>query len=27
LISIVIVWFKFKLPENGETVPEVEPAD
>jgi MFS family permease len=27
LITIVIVWFKFKLPENGKAVPEVEPAD
>lgn len=27
LITIVIVWFKFKLPENGEAVPEAEPAD
>ncbi len=27
LISIVLVWFKFKLPENGTTSAEVEPAD
>jgi MFS family permease len=27
LITIVIVWFKFRLPENGEAVPEAEPAD
>jgi len=27
LISIVLVWFKFKLPENGATAAEVEAAD
>jgi len=27
LITIVIVWFKFKLPGNGEAVPNGEPAD